>query len=260
MIVNHLGNGVVSVEGLLDLDSTEILQWLRRVEEKSTPQGYVEIDESAERNQGGYEFLKDSVDTRPTRFDNFEYYGKTEEDDLVKKSIDDAIYSAVVIYARIFPVSISELTWRTNGHIARYKPGQYIGSHSDCGLPYDGDTYTPLHIAPLYNTLTTTVSLNDNYDGGELRFKTWGITHKGKAGSITIYPSSYMGAHEILPISSGVRYSYLSWFCHGLEKFDYESMRKEEADFKWLVNLKNDVAGVEGIDFEYVPVGQLLSI
>ena len=69
-----------------------------------------------------------------------------------------------------------------------------------------------------------------------------------------------MGAHEILPVISGVRYSYLSWFCHGLEKFDYESMRSEEANFKWLMKLKDDVEKVKGIDFGYVPVGQLLSI
>jgi predicted 2-oxoglutarate/Fe(II)-dependent dioxygenase YbiX len=258
--VRHLGNGILAIDGLLDLDNKRSLAWLERIEAGSSPQAYIEVDDSVELNQGGYEFSKNSVDTRPTRFDNFQYDGKTEEDDLIRKLIDDAIYSAVVLYARVFPVSISELTWRTNGHIARYEPGQYIGSHSDCGLPYDGDTYNPLHIFPLYNTLTTTVALNDNYDGGELKFKTWGITHKGKVGSVTVYPSSYIGAHEILPVTSGVRYSYLSWFCHGLEHFDYDSMRKEDADFKWLVNLKKDVEKVEGLDFGYVPVGTLLGI
>ncbi len=259
MIITHLGNGILNIEGIINLDNTQSLEWMSRVRKNSIPQGYSSIDEFVERNEGGYEFDKTSVDTRPTRFDKFGYSGETAEDALIKKAIDDGIYKAVTIYGKIFPVAVSELTWRTEGHVAMYEPGQYIGVHSDCGLPYDGETYNPLHIAPLYNTLTTTVAINDNYEGGELRFKTWGITHKAKVGSVTVYPSCYMGAHEILPVESGVRYSYLSWFCHGLPECDYESMPIEKANFKWLMNLKDDIAKIDGLNYEYVPVGVLSS-
>jgi len=245
VIVTHLGNGVVTFKDIINITNDASIDWLSRVESGCTPQQYVEIDGDSERNVGGYEFSKDSYDTRPTRFDRFDHNALTETDKKFKELVDNSIYFAVVNYGKIFPASVSELTFKTDGHIAKYEPNQYIGHHSDCAIPYERNSFNPIHMAPLYNTLTVSVAMNDNYEGGELHFKTWGITVKAPVGTITVYPSNFMGAHEVLPVTSGVRYSYLGWFCHG------DNSNKSML----LQDLQKDCQQITGFDFDYVPVG-----
>ena len=53
-------------------------------------------------------------------------------------------------------------------------------------------------------------ALNDNYEGGD--FIMW-ETEKIKLpqGSIMIFPSNFMYPHKVTPVTSGTRYSYVSW-------------------------------------------------
>jgi hypothetical protein len=43
----------------------------------------------------------------------------------------------------------------------------------------------------------------------------FGITMKPKMGTVLFMPANYLGAHEIMEVTSGSRYSYLSWFAQG---------------------------------------------
>lgn len=58
--------------------------------------------------------------------------------------------------------------------------------------------------------LTILGSLNDDYEGGELMM--FG-DHKIElpTGSVVVFPSNFMFPHEVRPVKSGVRYSYVSW-------------------------------------------------
>lgn len=52
--------------------------------------------------------------------------------------------------------------------------------------------------------------LNDDYEGGE--FIMWDDTViPMTAGSILIFPANFMFPHRVNPVTSGVRYSYVSW-------------------------------------------------
>jgi len=58
--------------------------------------------------------------------------------------------------------------------------------------------------------LTILGTLNDDYEGGELMM--FGDQEiKLPAGSVVIFPSNFMYPHEVKPVKSGVRYSYVSW-------------------------------------------------
>lgn len=58
--------------------------------------------------------------------------------------------------------------------------------------------------------LTILGSLNDNYSGGELvMFGNEQV--KLEAGSLMIFPSNFLYPHQVLPITKGTRYSYVSW-------------------------------------------------
>lgn len=58
--------------------------------------------------------------------------------------------------------------------------------------------------------LTVLGVLNDDYEGGEfLLFEDKEI--KMPAGSVIVFPSNFMYPHEVKPVKSGIRYSYVSW-------------------------------------------------
>lgn len=61
-------------------------------------------------------------------------------------------------------------------------------------------------------TLSSIIALNDDYEGGEIEF--FGGPHKIrlKKGSVMFFPSSFQYPHRICPITSGVRYSVVTWF------------------------------------------------
>jgi len=85
---------------------------------------------------------------------------------------------------------------------------------------YDPSTRMRLHCDHIHSmfdgqrqgipTLTVLGSLNDNYEGGE--FMMFGdMEIKLKPGSLILFPSNFMYPHEVMPIKSGVRYSFVSW-------------------------------------------------
>jgi predicted 2-oxoglutarate/Fe(II)-dependent dioxygenase YbiX len=85
---------------------------------------------------------------------------------------------------------------------------------------YDPTTQMKLHcdhISTLFEgerrgipTLTVLGALNDDYEGGELMmFQDMEI--KLPPGAVIVFPSNFLYPHEVKPVKSGVRYSYVSW-------------------------------------------------
>ena len=77
-------------------------------------------------------------------------------------------------------------------NIRRYLPGSTMSSHSDGILSLNGGGYTALFY------------LNEDYDGGELKFKDDNVSIKPEAGSVIIFPDGT--EHEVLLVKSGMRY------------------------------------------------------
>jgi predicted 2-oxoglutarate/Fe(II)-dependent dioxygenase YbiX len=55
-------------------------------------------------------------------------------------------------------------------------------------------------------------ALNDDYEGGEFAFFDRELKYKLKKGSCIMFPSNFMYPHEIMPVTSGTRYSIITWF------------------------------------------------
>lgn len=76
----------------------------------------------------------------------------------------------------------------------KYGPGQHFKEHHDHGSTY--------------NCVVSLVAyLNDDYEGGELYFRTWDLTIKPKTGDLLVFPSNYMYPHTAMPVTSGTKYS-----------------------------------------------------
>jgi len=54
--------------------------------------------------------------------------------------------------------------------------------------------------------------LNDDYEGGEFAFFDRELIYNLKKGACIMFPSNFMYPHEIMPVTSGTRYSIVTWF------------------------------------------------
>lgn len=84
---------------------------------------------------------------------------------------------------------------------------------------YDSSTQMKLHCDHIHSMfdgerkgvpiLTILGALNNDYEGGE--FILCGEQIEFKAGEVLVFPSNFLYPHEIKPVKSGTRYSFVSW-------------------------------------------------
>ena len=81
--------------------------------------------------------------------------------------------------------------------LCKYPEGSGISYHADL----DGDA----------GSVTVSYAINDDYEGGELRF--WKeLSLEKESNSVHIYPSNFLYPHEVTPVTKGTRYSIVCWF------------------------------------------------
>lgn len=126
---------------------------------------------------------------------------KNEE---VRRNIDHELFSsvssAVHKYKELHPNCIFRKD--TGYDLLRYEVGQYIKSHIDVGKTD----------AMMARQISCSIALNDEYEGGEFTFFDNELSYRLEKGDILMFPSGFMYPHEVLPITSGTRYSIITWF------------------------------------------------
>lgn len=78
-------------------------------------------------------------------------------------------------------------------------------------VKYEGEgTHFNIHAdhGPAYNcTVSAVIYLNDDYQGGEIKFpRLDNFVHTPKTGDIAVFPSNYIYEHASLPMESGTKY------------------------------------------------------
>lgn len=78
-------------------------------------------------------------------------------------------------------------------------------------VKYEGEgTHFNIHAdhGPAYNcTVSAVIYINDDYEGGELKFpRLDNLVYKPKVGDIAVFPSNYIYEHASLPMVSGTKY------------------------------------------------------
>lgn len=105
--------------------------------------------------------------------------------------------NAIKQYNEKFP--FTKIQEDTGYEILRYKEGQFYIQHTDS-----------FKIRP--REVSCSFALNDDYEGGEWGFFNKELKYKIKKGSCIMFPSNFMYPHEIMPVTSGTRYSVITWF------------------------------------------------
>lgn len=243
MKIKHLGNAIVLFENAYSVDIDLVDRYMAYLRATNDEVHFFNTEDSDDIvNTSGYKFDKNEINLAPER------YIRTVTNETPKEFVDliqsyeDTLYECLVEYCKLFPVAVEAITWRSRGSIATYKNGQHIGCHSDSSVPCEiGEV--PANQIALHTTLTASLVMNKTFIGGEIGFRAWGTVVDISAGSILFYPSTYTGAHEVLPVTSGERIVYLQRFCHGHPGIGMPNVNDDNlmAGNQWLPNLRKDV-------------------
>lgn len=249
----HLGMGVVVCEGVLDVDQdllTEYTSWLKKNEEDSFTY-YEEDGVKYARNKTGFKFRLDDISLAPQRFLDLkgEMIGREPKQEWLDfvQQCEDAIYAGLVEYCKYFPDAATTAWWRPRGHIAGYENGQHIGPHCDDQIPWEWGT-RPQSQVSMFNNTSTNLYLNTcglDYQGGQMNFPSIPAEYSPKAGDVVMYPSNYIGRHEVLPVTEGSRYAFLTMACYGIDLDNEHEVIGAENPYKiWMPNLIDDCRSV----------------
>ena len=142
--------------------------------------------------------------------------GKWEEasvggENITKRNVRKGVRDSQVAWSNC--PNLFELVWgylNDANEITKYQDGGFYEFHKD-GNGFTRDV-TDKKLVTYNKTrkLSMTIVLNDDYEGGEFEFFGNG-TIKEKMGTVIVFPS-YM-QHRVLPVTKGVRYSLVVWFC-----------------------------------------------
>lgn len=122
---------------------------------------------------------------------NFDVRKKLDEDFFVCAS------KAINEYRELFPEVASEID--TGYDLLRYTKGQFYVQHTDS-------------FKQQQRSVSCSFLLNDDYEGGEFAFFDREVMIRGGKGSIIMFPSNFMFPHEVMPVTSGTRYSIITWY------------------------------------------------
>lgn len=148
-------------------------------------------------------------DSRTGQLVSYDHELSVSHEDIPEKpEINKQVWFALEQYILKDFVSFSEWFGGWNGYtnirFNRYDPTTQMKLHCD-------------HIDTIFDgqrkgipTLTVLGSLNDDYEGGELMMFGDQRIHL-PAGAVVVFPSNFMYPHEVKPVKSGIRYSYVSW-------------------------------------------------
>jgi predicted 2-oxoglutarate/Fe(II)-dependent dioxygenase YbiX len=119
----------------------------------------------------------------------------------IRAKLDKYIFAsaglAIKKYNEKFPLALIQ---EDSGYeLLRYKEGQFYTQHTDS-----------FKMRP--RAISCSFVLNDDYKGGEFAFFDRELIYNLKKGSCIMFPSNFMYPHEIMPVTSGTRYSIVTWF------------------------------------------------
>jgi len=113
-----------------------------------------------------------------------------------KESFQTIMSSAVEMYRKKYDIVNLK---STNTLLLRYEEGDGFINHID-----DHPT--------MPRVVSVSMFLNDNFDGGELEFKEFGLKITPESGKIVIFCSAFPYSHKVNPVLKGIRYAAVKWY------------------------------------------------
>lgn len=93
-------------------------------------------------------------------------------------------------------------------NVLRYSKGGTFRGHADSEVL---DRQTGLWKKIINRDISMLIYLNDGFQGGNITFTRLNYSYHPRKGDLLIFPSDHRYAHRAEPVTSGVRYSIVSW-------------------------------------------------
>jgi len=123
------------------------------------------------------------------------------QNDEKRRKIDHDLFvcaaNAIQKYNNKFP--LAHIQSDSGYTLLRYRENGFYKTHTDSF--YD---------AP--RAVSCSFAMNDDYEGGEFAFFGQKVKHKIKKGDALMFPSNFMYPHEVMEVTSGTRFSIITWF------------------------------------------------
>jgi hypothetical protein len=228
----HLGGGVVVFRNAIDLDWDYVNRISKEIVDREMDDMYrpaINPDNGLEEyiNRSGYFFSKNGIDKMPKRGSRVHQDTRPQVVELFT-FIEECKDKYLFKYMHMFPIVFKNIWWKVKGHLVNYSSecGGYIGEHSDTSVDYVYGLPHPSHQLASRNTLSCLVYFGNcvdgrkpsepgDFTGGHHKFTYLNIDYVPQRGDILMFPSNYIAAHEVTPVHSGNRFTYLGWYAHG---------------------------------------------
>lgn len=220
----HLGMGIVHFPKSIDVNQDLIIPYLSDLRKIALQKDYTIIhDESGSPiyaiNRSGHRYNLEDINRACNHIMDFSDSEKLYKDFFL--SCEDIMYQNLLRYIEIFPMILPCLWWRTKGHVVAYGSGSNFGLHCDNDINYQPGAIPDQQLATR-NVVGCLIYFNDSmennthsYTGGEIYFPYADVKYTPKSGDMIMFPSNYLGTHEVLNVSSGERYAYVGYFAQG---------------------------------------------
>jgi len=224
--------GVVLFKNVLPMENHDyILEFARSLRLKALEDDFTFINDNFGNpiyaiNRSGHRYTLEDVDIACNHIMNFMHEGLDKKYFDFFKACEDVLYSCMLRYIEIFPMVLTCLWWRTQGHIVGYGKGGRFGKHCDNDVNYQPGAEPDQQLA-IRNVLGGLIYFNNSassysevrssndYIGGEIVFPYANFTYSPKAGDVLMFPSNYLGTHKVLECKEGERYAYVGYFAQG---------------------------------------------
>lgn len=113
------------------------------------------------------------------------------------------VWTEVDKYLRVYRDEVQDVDLQISQnedgyHVVRYTTGCFYKQHTDMGNKYN-------------RVLSIVILLNDDFSGGELAFFNAKYVIPLKKNDMVIFPSNFMYPHQVMPVTSGTRYTLVTW-------------------------------------------------
>jgi len=162
-------------------------------------------------NRSGHRIPVDDLRKTCTRFSTF----KQNELPVIKQ-FESVINELLIDYCDIYPMAVPCLWWETEGHVLLYSAGCELGLHADIDINYQPGKVPDFQLGTRHVVACITY-FGEHASGGELVFPYLGISLQPKPGDVLFFPTHFVYAHQVLPVTAGNRFAYLTYFGQGTD-------------------------------------------
>jgi hypothetical protein len=111
------------------------------------------------------------------------------------RSFRSHMMPCLIEYRNLYGAGIEEYQ---DPQLLRYGLGQKFIDHID-----DSPRLT--------RRISLTYYLNDDYEGGDVEFRRFGLRFKAQKNQLLLFPSNFVYNHQVHPVTDGLRYVIVQW-------------------------------------------------